>query len=35
MTDPIQARCYRSPRRYVFIATLIAITALFALPLLL
>jgi hypothetical protein len=32
MTDPVQARSYRRPRRYVFVATLIVIAALFALP---
>ncbi len=32
MTNPIEGRSYKWPRRYVFAATLIVIAALFALP---
>jgi hypothetical protein len=31
MTDPIEARSYKWPRRYVYAATLIVIAALFVL----
>jgi hypothetical protein len=31
MTEPVEDRAYRRPRRYVFAATLIAITAIIVL----